>query len=295
MPCYHPLAGWLSKARNPSGKRSVVFDLSAGLKDRQVAVPCGRCIGCRLEYSRRWAMRCLHESKLWPHNCFVTLTYDDKHVPDGGSLRPRDMVLFLKRLRFQYGAGIRFFQCGEYGEELARPHHHALLFNHAFPDMKLHSQKNGLRLYRSGTLEKLWPYGFASIGAVSFESAGYVARYATKKITGAMADDHYRGRTREYCTMSRRPGIGSGFYEKFGSDIYPGGVVVLRGGIKMGTPRYYDDMHEKVDPEGMFRLRAVRKKEMMEDVDNEGHRLYEREEVLNSRMDLLISRTYEGG
>lgn len=293
MPCYHPLPGWFSKERNPSGKRSVVFSVEQGFKDRRIAVPCGKCIGCRLEYARRWAIRCVHESKLWERNCFVTLTYNEKEVPENGSLRPRDFVLFMKKLRFQYGPGIRFFQCGEYGEQLERPHHHALLFNHAFPDMRELSRRNGLKLYRSAELERLWPYGFCSIGEVTFESAGYVARYAVKKINGSMADAHYSGRRKEYCTMSRRPGVGAGFLSRYRSDVYPAGTVTLRGGITMGTPRFYDDLQEKVDPTGMRVLRAQRKKALEDDVDSHGSRLYVREEVQNSRMDLLISRTFE--
>lgn len=260
---------------------------------KQIAVPCGRCIGCRLEYARRWAIRCVHESKLWERNCFVTLTYDDRYIPDGGSLRPRDFVLFMKRLRFEYGAGIRFFQCGEYGEQLSRPHHHCLLFNHSFPDMRLLRRSNDIRLFRSESLDRLWGHGYCSIGEVSFESAGYVARYSLKKVRGPHAAAHYGGRVPEYCTMSRKPGIGAGFVQKFASDMYPSGTVTLRGGVTMGTPRFYDVLHEKVDPEGMRRLRAQRREILKNDVDNEGHKLYIREEVAESRLSTLVPRSLE--
>lgn len=290
MPCYHPIPGWLSKVRNASGKRSVVFNLNDGYKDKKVEVPCGKCIGCRLEYARRWAVRCVHESKLWDDNCFVTLTYEKE--PEGGSLRPRDFVLFMKRLRKQYGPGVRFFQCGEYGEQLSRPHHHALLFNHNFGDRRVKAA-SGVRLYTSRELERLWPFGFSSIGDVTFESAGYVARYSVKKITGDMADEHYQGRKPEYCTMSRRPGIGSGFVERYRKDMYPSGEVVLRGGVRMGTPRFYDEKQEKVDPTGMYRLRVLRNEELRRDVDATPRRLVEREAVTESRVSTLSSRSFE--
>lgn len=292
MPCYHPLPGWLSKSRNASGKRSVVFNVSEGFKDKQVQVPCGRCIGCRLEYARRWAIRCVHESKLYEQNCFVTLTYDPDRIPENGSLRPRDFVLFMKRLRKQYGPGIRFFQCGEYGEQLSRPHHHALLFNHNFSDRRA-KPGAGMQLYTSRELQALWPYGFSSIGNVTFDSAGYVARYSVKKINGAGAEAHYGGRKPEYCTMSRRPGIGRGFYDKYSSDMYPDGEVVLRGGVRMGTPRYYDEVHESKNPVDMYRLRVARNKELREDVDATGPRLIVREAVAESRISMLTERSFE--
>ena len=101
--------------------------------------------------------------------------------------------------------GVRFFHCGEYGELLYRPHYHACLFGFDFSDKVLWSTRGGVRLYRSKILEKLWTFGFSTIGDVTFESAAYVARYCTKKITGDKADEHYNGRSPEYVTMSRPP------------------------------------------------------------------------------------------
>lgn len=293
MPCYHPLPGWFSKTRNPSGKRSIVFGVEEGFKDKPIQVPCGRCIGCRLERSRQWALRCVHESKLWPNNCFLTLTYDNEHVPADGSLRPRDFVLFMKKLRKRYGEGIRFFQCGEYGEQLGRPHHHCLLFNHDFTDRKLLSVNSQSRLYESRELNALWGHGFASIGDVSFESAGYVARYSLKKVTGPDAEKHYGGRLPEYLTMSRRPGIGRGWLDEFSGDVYPDGVVVTRGGVKCKAPRYYDAYQEEKDPEAMWRLRVRRKLELENDVDGTGSRLIEREAVVTAATELMLARRLE--
>ena len=170
-------------------------------------VACGQCVGCRLERSRQWAIRCVHESQMHEQNCFITLTYSDEFLPENGSLQLKHFQDFMKRLRFHVGGGIRFFHCGEYGEENGRPHHHAIIFNHDFADKKVWKTNNGVVLYRSKILEELWPYGFATVGCVSFESAAYVARYITKKVNGDMADSHYLGREPEYITMSRRPGV----------------------------------------------------------------------------------------
>lgn len=289
MPCYHPLSGWLSKRVGESGKRSVVFNLQDGFSDKSVQVPCGRCIGCRLERSRNWAIRCMHESKMHEASCFVTLTYEVP--PEGGSLRPRDFVLFMKRLRKKFGP-VRFFQCGEYGERLERPHHHALLFGIEFPDMKRISWSGDSPLYSSCVLESLWGHGLCWIGDVSFESAGYVARYALKKVTGPPAGEHYAGRVPEYGTMSRRPGIGASWYEKYVQDVFPEGRITLRGGVKSGVPRFYRERFSKQFPyvAGVFGRFA--KAELAADVDNLPERLLVREVCTQAKVDML-KRSYE--
>lgn len=250
MPCYHPLAGWLAKDRNAkTRKRAVVFRAAEGFKDRQVNIPCGRCIGCRLEKARQWAARCMHEAQMHDSNVFVTLTYNDGHLAKLGNdgkgeittLRPRDFTTFMKRLRKKYGK-VRYFQCGEYGDQLGRPHHHVLLFGLDFPDKRrlLGNNHDEHPLYESDSLNELWPHGFASIGNVTTESAGYVARYALKKITGPPAAPHYQGRVPEYATMSRRPGIGLEWLKKYGGDIYPSDEMIV-GGKRSKPPRFYDE------------------------------------------------------
>ena len=271
-------------------------------------VPCGQCIGCRLERSRQWAIRCMHEASLHPINCFITLTYSPEHedrlriaLPDretgeilgrGLNLNKRDFVLFMKRLRKKFGEGIRFFHCGEYGELLSRPHHHAIIFNHDFADKKVWKQNNGVVLYRSAMLEELWPYGYSSIGAVTFESAAYVARYVTKKINGDMADSHYNGREPEYVTMSRRPGIARGWYEKFkDTDVYAHDYVVMRD-MKLRPPKYYDKLYDLDNPAGFSVIKAKRELMAKESVDNTPERLEVREAVQRSKYDRLIRKFY---
>ena len=152
MVCYHPITAWRSlEGRGANGKWPLVFNKRDGYCDLEVQVPCGQCVGCRLERSRQWAIRCVHEASLHSRNCFITLTYDDAHLP-GISLVPRDYVLFMKRLRKMFGAGIRFFHCGEYGSINFRPHHHAIIFNFDFEDKVLWSVRSGVRLYRSAAL-----------------------------------------------------------------------------------------------------------------------------------------------
>ena len=163
--------------------------------DQPEKLPCGQCVGCRLERSRQWAIRCMHEAQMHEDNCFITLTFNPESLDDRSnpwSLDVRDFQLFMKRLRKKYGAGIRFYHCGEYGELNKRPHYHACIFGFDFPDKRLWKVTNsGHRLYISESLDELWPFGFCTIGNVTFESAAYVARYIMKKVNGDAAADHY--------------------------------------------------------------------------------------------------------
>lgn len=246
MACYHPLSAW----RHPlylsnGGERRLSFVPFPGWNE--IKVPCGQCIGCRLERSRQWALRCVHESTLHKHNCFLTLTYDDLHLPEGGSLNIEDITKFMKRLRKRVEPlKIRFLQCGEYGSEFLRPHHHALIFGYDFPDKELFFRSSSGELtYRSAELETLWPFGFSSIGDLTFESAAYVCRYVLKKITGKNADEHYNGLKPEFITMSRRPGIASDFFDKFSDDMYPKDFITIRDGQRCRPAKFYDRLYER--------------------------------------------------
>lgn len=299
MPCYAPLQAWRSRRVNPAtGKRGVVFKRSEGFEDMPLQVPCGQCIGCRLEKSRQWAIRCVHEASLYDDNCFITLTYDDAHLPYDGSLNKKHFQDFMKRLRKRFGEGIRFFHCGEYGEQFRRPHYHACLFNFDFSDKVLYKiTHSGMRLYNSSALSELWPFGFSVIGSVTFESAAYVARYICKKITGEPADEHYQvfrpdtGEVfkiePEYCTMSRRPGLGKGFYEKYKDDLLKNDYVVINGKT-VKPPKFYDALFERECLDHFKRVKALRRKDgESHAVDNTLVRLRVRELVKESRLSTL--------
>lgn len=288
MVCYHPIEAWHGREVNANGKRPLVFIQSrAAQPDAPIKIPCGQCIGCRLERSRQWAVRCLHEASLYEDNCFITLTFNDDQLYERSkpwSLDKTEFQRFMKRVRKAYpDLTIRYFHCGEYGEickrcmksrhaskgcctddefarnkRVGRPHYHALLFNLDFADKQIYMERNGHYLYTSDQLTALWPHGFSSIGDVTFESAAYVARYVMKKITGDQAQDHYNvtdwftGENYdvepEYTTMSRRPGIATGWFEKYKDDVYPNDYVVLSGGRKVRPPKFYDRLLEAVDP-----------------------------------------------
>lgn len=303
MPCYHPITAYRSKqGRDPrTGKWPVVFNVSNGYADLSLTVPCGQCIGCRLEKSRQWATRCVHESTLWKNNCFITCTYRDDQVPRSvntstgeilQTLNLSDFQKFMKRLRKEFGPGIRYFQCGEYGETFDRPHHHAILFNFDFSDRKLLFIKNGIRHYRSATLERIWGHGQCTVGNCTFESAAYVARYITKKITGDKANDHYDVRKPEYNTMSRRPGIGQGWLNKNMDEVYTHDQCYIRPGVFSRPPRYYDNKFDLLDPNTFAKIKSQRKLSALRSTDNSPERLAVKERIQYVKFRKLV-RTLE--
>jgi hypothetical protein len=215
-----------------------------------IQVPCGMCIDCRLSKSRDWAVRCMHEASLYDYNSWLTLTYNDQNLPDNGSLEKRDLTLFIKRLRKRYSEKeIRYYACGEYGRTgTIRPHYHICLFNHDFFDKYFWSKSpTGYPVYRSETLESIWTAGHSTLGELTMETAGYTARYIMKKQFGPHAKFYYEGLEPEYTVMSRRPGIGRRWIEKYLSDVYPKDYFTLNG-EKYSPPRYYDQYLEQVNP-----------------------------------------------
>jgi len=237
MPCFSPQNAYKAK----DGR--VIFTRKNAISN--LLLPCGSCLGCRLEKSRQWGTRILHEASLHDNNMFITLTYDDEHLPIDESINVKHFQLFMKKYRKKISPNkIRFFHCGEYGTENRRPHYHAIIFNHIFEDITPCNQEG---MYQSENLSQIWENGFTSIGNVTLESATYVAKYILKKITGIPAQEHYSHITRygeevsltpEYTTMSRRPGIASEWYEQFQGDIFPDNYITIKG-RKIPTPKYY--------------------------------------------------------
>lgn len=234
----------------------------------------------------------MHEASLHDEGCFLTLTYDDDHLPAGGTLVKRHFQLFMKKLRkLNPGKRIRFFHCGEYGEHNFRPHYHALLFG--FEPMD--KEKISGEFWASQSLEKIWGRGFVGGGSITFDSAAYVARYCLKKVTGELADEHYMrvddfGEAfwlqPEYVTMSRRPGIGRDWIDKFRSDVYPSDEVIANS-FPSKPPRYYDGVLEADDPEMLVRIKQERVARALSRVaDSTALRLHQREVCLKAKLNL---------
>lgn len=291
MACYNPLHAYY-RLRD-DGKKDLVFvesnELPWHFKDGvlypgQIDVPCGQCIGCRLQRSKEWALRCMLEcetmEKKGLNSFFVTLTYDDEHLPTNRDLliqkygeiifdihQPTlvksDPAEFIKRLRsrlsYDYGVtGMKVYYSGEYGDETGRPHYHLILFG--IPDDVplefLKYDRHGFPLFHSPLLSDCWKKGFVVIGAVNFEACAYVARYVLKKQTGQASSFYdFNEIQPEFCEMSRRPGIGKEYYDLFKDDIYRFDAITKKGAkgkvIDHKPPRYFDKLFNYDDPDEM--------------------------------------------
>lgn len=243
-------------------------------------IPCGRCIDCRLQYSRQWADRCMFESEYYKDSeCwFLTLTYDDDHIMDigsdlfAGTLVKTDLSSFLKRLRrhceyHDISDGIRFYACGEYGTKTFRPHYHVILYgldlneyDKLSPWMK---SKSGYWTWRSPLLEKLWKSGYVVVSPISWDTCAYTARYVMKKVGGLSADDYIKnGVEPEFVVMSRKPGIGREYFDKNYKSIYEYDEVFIKsadGGRKGKPPKYFDKLYEHIEPEKYKDIKLTRR------------------------------------
>lgn len=230
MACNRPLEGWRSRHINPeTGKRTVVFNLAQGFADQPVKVPCGKCYGCLNQKSQEWAIRLYHESLLHEHNCFITLTYDDQHLPADGRISKKEMQNWLKRIRKEVQPlRLRYFLCGEYGERTRRPHYHAILFGTDFRHDAVNLTEKS---WTSKTLIKSWQRGFIQVDECTPESCAYVAGYVQKKV----------GDKDTFTLKSRN--LGYKVLDEHVTDFQTG--VVPINGAEFPVPRAYITRHEE--------------------------------------------------
>jgi len=239
----------------------------------------------------------MHEAQLHEANCFITLTYRPEDVPADGSVDVRHWQLFAKRLRKKLGP-FRFFHVGEYGEQNYRPHYHACLFGIDFAADRVLVKDGGKnKLFISETLESTWGLGFTTIGLLTMQSAAYVARYCIKKATGPAGREKYRRIDTstgeeyfvrpEYLTMSRRPGLAAGWYDRFKGDVFPSDFCVADG-KKLRPPKFYDARLEAEDP-GVFASVKAKRVDYAFSRRSEGtyERLRVREQVLEAGLSVL--------
>lgn len=297
MPCYRPVTAY-----QPLEGGAVAFVERENT--RTVKVRCGSCIGCRLDRQAAWATRCYAESKCHTANSFVTLTYNAENYPMHGSLCYRDWQLFAKRLRKKMGP-FRFFVAGEYGDELQRPHFHALLFGLDFDDKQLASgMYSKTKLYRSEVLDGLWGKGFCSIGEVNYATARYTTNYIVDtRNMGAVANDERWTRVddatgeivelvKPFAKMSLKPGIGLAWLEKYWRDLYTTGHDgVIVNGKKEPIPRYFDKKMYDMKPLLMEEVEWSREKAALDRwEDNTPERLKVKEACAIARRNFNTER-----
>lgn len=280
MSCYHPLLAWPTNFKTPAGK--VVYRITDYGVDRwsvsdmlerdqfltgdPVQIPCGKCVGCRLAYSRQWADRCMLEASLHEHNQWITLTYDDNSVPMSAygdpetgeampcmTLRKRDLQLWMKRLRKKFSdQSLRFYGCGEYGTNTMRPHYHVIVFGLKLDDLKPYKYERGNWFYNSESVQDTWPFGFAVIAEVSWETCAYTARYVMKKAGGFLAEEYNLLNIEpEFVNMSRRPGIARGVFDQDPDHVLDGHAYYLAsasGGRKIYPPKYFERLYDQYMP-----------------------------------------------
>lgn len=299
MPCYSPMLMEWTGEYTESGKKKYKF-VGRGTSDQvdfaHLKVPCGQCIGCRLDYSRKWADRMMLELDTWKKAIFVTLTYDRNHVhssvmsvrdvdglflpldpqerivdgeylfPDFYTLDKRDCQLFMKSLRRQFEDRIvRFYLAGEYGEKTLRPHYHAIIYNiglNDFSDLKKDGKNElGDQYYHSEWMDKLWKRGKVVIADVSWKTCAYVARYVTKKVNGPRSVEYgIRNCQAEFSLMSRKPGIGKKYLDEhpYCLDYREINLPTADGGLKIQIPEYYLRQIELTDPEKFAKMKKDR-------------------------------------
>lgn len=265
--CFYPLKGIRlgdsvqivnpRKSLDTTFCKTSYFNTETGEVSEWFDVPCGKCLGCRLDYSKTWAERIMLECESWKHNFFLTLTYDDDHLIFDKSEHNPTLVKghfqsFMKALR-QYldRKGLdscRFYGCGEYGDESMRPHYHIIVFNLPIDDLVYYGDsKMGYPLYMSERLTKLWNRGNVYIAEVSVQSAAYVARYTQKKAENGINKDFYKnlGIADEFVLMSRRPGIGAYYFFDNAEELLRTDKIYLPGGKVSKVPKYFLGLAEK--------------------------------------------------
>lgn len=283
----------LARFSQISGKQLKYEDLMYNPK--VMLIPCGQCIGCRIRQREDWTTRIELEARDYPKEevWFITLTYDDDHVPGmivktgeimrkvqytwkPGEKRPssvqillyEDIQKFLKRLRKAYRGKLRYFVAGEYGEQTARPHYHMILYGWRPTDLenlyKIHH--NGY--YTSKWLSNLWGMGQIQIAQAVPETYRYVAGYVTKKmyeIDGKKANAYYElGQTKPFACMSLKPGLGDHYYQEHKAEIWRQGYIQCTNGKQAQIPRYYEKQMEAENPQRLWRIKQNRQKNAIE-------------------------------
>jgi len=288
--CYYPLYGKGAGPGQPLKMMAALapetaFQAEQNTKHGIQIIPCGKCYGCQTDKRLMWTIRNTHEAKEHQNVTFLTLTYDDEHLPWHGSLSKTILQKFLKRLRHECERvhnpkytnsrvnklvadckKIRFFAAGEYGTTSKRAHYHALLYGLWPQD----AERYGSDSFTSESLSKLWTEGSHQFSRVNPDRIAYVCGYTIKKM-GSIRDREpytvegvdtetgeviYAQRQPEFAVMSRRPGIGSKWFEKYERDLRRG--FLHHEGSKVTIPRFYERKYQERHPEEVEERRQLR-------------------------------------
>jgi len=192
---------------------------SIKLKDLEFRVPCGKCLPCQKKRRSEWSLRLEHEYLFSDSAFFITLTYNDYHIPrtkEGyQTLHKKHLQNYIKRLRNDHvkyvskhfkctkkevkfrAKPLRYYAVGEYGSKTRRPHYHLILFN--------------MDIANLAPLTNQWKAGFADVGTVTSASINYVTKYMFKQFNRKTDK-----RTPPFSLMSKKPIIGQAYLENYG-------------------------------------------------------------------------------
>lgn len=299
MPCYNPLIRIetqqkIIKKNGELTNKAIIINETEFIntlknkipKEYIQKIPCGQCIGCRLEYSRQWANRITLETKKYKpeESWFLTLTYNDENVPiktvknektgeiiQGCTLNKKDLQNFLKKLRRHYEyhynhTKIRFYAAGEYGEKTKRPHYHLCIFNMPIftENKKYKINEMGQTIWTNEEIEKIWGKGFITLGKITWDTASYTAKYMLKKQKGPDAKWFYKSQAKEpeFTLMSRKPGIAKEYYDKNKEKIYENDEIIIPKrdrSLKIKPPKYYDRLYDIENHDMMEEIKLNRR------------------------------------
>lgn len=346
MSCYHPririenLNKWETAAdghkyhpariEQPNDVWQRIEDIKNSQGYKYQLIPCRNCIGCRLDYSRQWANRGYLEAKYHKNNYFITLTYDEEHIPIpkeittkngitftneenwNGCLEPKHIEKFLhdlrQRIKLKYGDyKIKYMACGEYGDKGARPHYHLIIFGLELPIETFYKPRiiNNETYWQNTEIEKCWKHGISNITEASWNNIAYTARYITKKINGKDSDETYAsiGKIKEFFRVSK--GIGKQYFEDNIERITKTGNVTIKntnGAQNTSVPHYYLDLLGKTNEEAV-RLLQEKRRRIAKNREKalrrtHGYGTLEQlaiQENYQSARTLKLKRTYENG
>lgn len=205
-------------------------------------VGCGQCIPCRINKRREWVHRLMLEGSQYEDNAFITLTYDEEHLPyvagpqlpgdtHLATLIPKHLQDWLKRFRKAVEPlKVRYYAAAEYGDATERPHFHIAMFN--FPSCSW-GQTRTHKQYCCASCDLVrstWGMGNIYLGTLEETSMNYVAGYVLKKLTNKF-DDRLRGRHPEFARMSLRPGIGADAMHDAASTLLEFNLVEAQGDV----------------------------------------------------------------
>ncbi len=281
--CFHPgvvdktnkntyiggLEKWIDRIGSAKCKKNI-------LEDKWVLTPCGQCLACRIQYAANWAARCELETNYHKQSIFLTLTYDEEHVPvlnketgeiyrgvrnpaeyvagvtlERMTVYKPDIQKFIKRLRKAaekegLADHIMYYLSGEYGDKTGRPHYHLIVYGLEVPDAEHIGSRRGYDRFTSEWLKEVWGMGLIEIGSVTYESCQYVARYVIKKRKGKDAKEYKdAGIMPEFVQMSLKPAIGQRYWEEHKDEIYSLDQINLASGRTVKPPRYFDKLEDR--------------------------------------------------